>query len=224
MGAGMVSELPSKSRRGTDVLAAEGLFRRLYVLQRLPYGACVAVAGELHPRCARCRCTHSDSSPPHHRYCNVDNGRGGADAWRRLGWRGTVPPVLVAERQSHLHAAVPGFGEALGAGLFAFEPGLRDGSEARVFFGGGVKCVRRGVCAVAGQHRHLGRALRRCLQDYSPSIIGTALAVMTDAVLKVGLVLAGGWLHRWLSISQLRCVAALIDRRPRRACLTLLWP
>jgi hypothetical protein len=47
---------------------------------------------------------------------------------------------------------------------------------------------------------------------------------MTDAVLKVGLVWAGGWLHRWLSMSQLGCVAALIDRRPRQACLTLLWP
>jgi hypothetical protein len=56
------------------------------------------------------------------------------------------PPVLVAARQSHLHAAVPGllkhlkdtgFGEALGAGLFAFEPGLLDvgGSAARVLFG-----------------------------------------------------------------------------------------
>ncbi len=55
------------------------------------------------------------------------------------------------------------------------------------------------------------------------SIIGTALSVMTDAVLKVGLVLAGGWLHRWLNMSWLRCVAALIDRRPRQACLTHLW-
>jgi len=67
LGAGMVFELPWKSRRGTDVLAAEGLFRRLSVLQRLLYGACVAVDGEPHPRCARCRCTHPDSSPPHHR-------------------------------------------------------------------------------------------------------------------------------------------------------------
>ncbi len=58
----------------------------------------------------------------------------------------------------------------------------------------------------------------------APSIIGTALSVMTDAVRKVGLVLAGGRLHGWHSMSQLRCVAALIDRRPRQACQTLLWP
>lgn len=104
-GARIISELLSKSRHGPDVSAAEGLFRRLYVLQRLPYGACDAV-----------------------------------------------------------------------------------------------------------------------LKTIAPSIIVTALAVMTDAVLKNGLVLAGRWLHRWLSMSQLRCVAALIDRRPRRAFQTLLWP
>ena len=86
-------------------------------------------------------------------------------------------PVLAAARQSHLHAAVPGllehlkdtgFGEALGAWLFAFEPGLRDvgGSAARVFGGWwGMNCVSRGVCVVAGQRRHPGRALRRCLQQ-----------------------------------------------------------
>jgi hypothetical protein len=85
------------------------------------------------------------------------------------------PPVLVVARQSHVNNAVPGllehlkdtgFGEALGAGLFAFKPGLCDvgGCAARVLFGG-MKCVSRGVYAVAGQHRHLGRALRRCLQQ-----------------------------------------------------------
>ncbi len=148
----------------------------------MPYSACVAVAGEPHPCYARCRCIHWESSPPCHRYCNADDSQGCADAWRRLGWQGAVPPVLVAARQCHLHAAVPsllgylkdtGFSKALGARLFAFEPDLRDvgGSAARVLFGRwwGVKCVSRGVCAVAGQHRHPGRALRRCLQrDCSP--------------------------------------------------------
>ncbi len=168
----MVSELLSKSRHSPDVSAAKGLSFRPYMLQRLPYSACVAVVGEPHPRCAWCRCTHLDSSPSHHWYWNVNDGRGGADAWRRLGWQGAVPPVLVAARQSCLRTAVPsplkhlkdtGFGEALGAGLFAFEPGLRDvgGSAARVLFGGGVNCVWCGVCTLAGQHRHLGRALRR---------------------------------------------------------------
>ncbi len=47
------------------------------------------------------------------------------------------------------------------------------------------------------------------------------MSVTTDVVLNVGLVWAGGQLHGWLSMSQLRCVAAL-DRRPRHACPTLL--
>jgi hypothetical protein len=49
----------------------------------------------------------------------------------------------------------------------------------------------------------------------APSIIGTAMSTTTDVVLKVGLVLAGGRLQRYLSMSQLRCAAAPIDRRPR---------
>ncbi len=50
-----------------------------------------------------------------------------------------------------------GFGEALGAG-----ESLRDAGEsaARALLRGlwGLKCVSRGVCAVAGQRRYFGRA------------------------------------------------------------------
>jgi hypothetical protein len=79
------------------------------------------------------------------------------------------PPVLVAARQNHprtallgllehLKIADTGFGEALGAGSFVFEPvaveSLRDAGEsaARALFRGlwGLKYVSRGVCGVAG--------------------------------------------------------------------------
>ena len=50
------------------------------------------------------------------------------------------------------------------------------------------------------------------------------MSTTTNVVLKVGPVLASGRLHRWLSISQLRCVIALIDPQPRYACPTLLCP
>ncbi len=91
-----------------------------------------------------------------------------------MAWHLPEPSVLVVARQSYLHATVPGllghlkdtgFGKALGAGLFAFEPGLRNvgGSVARVLFGRGVNCVCYSVCAVAGQHRYPSCALQRCL-------------------------------------------------------------
>ena len=47
------------------------------------------------------------------------------------------------------------------------------------------------------------------------------MLVATGVVLKVGLVWAGERLHRWLSMSQLGCVATL-DWQPRHACLNLL--
>ncbi|EAQ91650.1 predicted protein [Chaetomium globosum CBS 148.51] len=107
-------------------------------------------------------------------------------------------------RQNYLHAVVPGllgylkdtgFGEALGAGLFAFEPGLRDvgGSAARVLFG----------------------------RWWGMKTVAPAMLVAIGVVLKVGLVWAGGRLHRWLSMSQLGCVATL-NWQPRHACLNLL--
>ena len=90
---------------------------------------------------------------------------------RLHGWLGICPepPVLVATRQNHPRTALlgrlehpmiadTGFGEAFGAGLFVFEPvvieSLRDAGEsaARALCRGpwGMKCVSRGVCAVAG--------------------------------------------------------------------------
>ena len=87
-----------------DVSAADGLFLRLHGLQRSPYGACVVVAGQHHTRCVRCRCTHQESSPPHHWYCDEDDGRSRADAWRRraggrlYGWLGSSPNLLCSWR------------------------------------------------------------------------------------------------------------------------------
>jgi len=141
------------------------------------------------------------------------------------------PPVLVAGRQSYLHAAVPGllehlkdtgFGEALGAGLFAFEPGLRDvgGSAARVLFGGwwGMKCVSRGVCAVAGQHRHLGRALRRCLQQDCRTLHHRDCTVGDDPCRAEGWPGLGRWTAAWMAqheLAQVRCC----PRPATSACL-----
>ena len=137
LGVGTISEpLAIGSCRSTDVSAADGLFLRLHGLQRPPYGACVVVAGQHHTRCVRCRWTRQESSHPHHLYCDVDDGRGRADAWRQRGWWAAVwmarqfpePPVLVAAPQNHPRTALfdcleqPKIAEALGAGLFVTEP------------------------------------------------------------------------------------------------------